>query len=315
MISHQSCRNVSMNVFCNKVLIAVASGQKKWRTIIVTIILLSLFMLFYFEIYKNLKVMDEDKMKALLDEYLSKSNANMQEILDEKLNKMEDILKREINELRTTVQDIEKRQEVINTNFDTHNSKIQDLINDNKKLHLENKRLNQEIDETITRQEETEVKINQLAQYNRSSFMLEISGIPLKKSEDAVKLIEDVAIKVKIKNFDREQIDVAHGTSKKNTAPIIILFKTKNDRNKFYKQKKNIFSVSAEQFVESNTNNEENSPDTEPTKQVADDDEISMPGLRDVSQKIGKRTYYLLMKVLHTQTEYYQEKQGRLANN
>ena len=81
---------------------------------------------------------------------------------------MEDILKREIHELRTTVQDIEKSQEVISTNFDTHNSKIQDLINDNKKLHLENKRLKQEIDETITRQEENEVKINQLAQYNRS---------------------------------------------------------------------------------------------------------------------------------------------------
>ena len=59
--------------------------------------------------------------------------------------------------------------------------------------------------------------------------MLEISGIPWKKSEDAVKLIEDVAIKAKIKNFDREQIDVAHRTLKKNTALIIILFKTKND--------------------------------------------------------------------------------------
>ena len=258
-------------------------------------------MLSYFEIYENLKVVDEVKMKALLDEYLSKSNANMQEILDEKINKMEDILKREINKLRTTVQDIEKSQEVISTNFDTHNSKIQDLINDNKKLHLENKRLKQEIDETITRQEENEVKINQLAQYNRSSFILEISGIPRKKSEDAVKLIEDVAIKAKIKNFDREQMDVAHRTSKKNTAPIIILFKTKNDRNNFYKQKKNIFSVSAEQFVESNTNNEENSPGTEPTKQVDDDKEISMPGLRDVSQNNRKKNLLFINESLtHT---------------
>ena len=261
-------------------------------------------MLFYFEIYENLKVMDEDKMKALLDEYLSKSNANMQEILDEKINKMEDILKSEINELRTTVQDIEKSQEVISTNFDTHNSKVQDLINDNKKLLLENKRLKQEIDETITRQEENEVKINQLAQYNISSFMLEISGIPRKKSEDAVKLIENVAIKAKIKNFDREQIDVAHRTSKKNTAPIIILFKTRNDRNNFYKQKKNMFSVSAEQFVENNTNIKENSPDTETTNQVDDDEEISMPGRRDVSQN-NRKKYLLLMIVLHKQTEYY----------
>ena len=63
--------------------------------------------------------MDEDKMKTLLDEYLQKSNANMQKLLEEKLNKMEEILKKDINELRTTVEGIEKNQEVISTNFDS----------------------------------------------------------------------------------------------------------------------------------------------------------------------------------------------------
>ena len=63
--------------------------------------------------------MDEDKMKTLLDEYLQKSNANMQKLLEEKLNKMEEILKKDINELRTTVEGIEKSQEVISTNFDS----------------------------------------------------------------------------------------------------------------------------------------------------------------------------------------------------
>ena len=48
--------------------------------------------------------MDEDKMKTLLDEYLQKSNANMQKLLEEKLNKMEEILKKDINELRATVE-------------------------------------------------------------------------------------------------------------------------------------------------------------------------------------------------------------------
>ena len=77
--------------------------------------------------------MDEDKMKTLLDEYLQKSNANMQKLLEEKLNKMEETLKKDINELRTTVEGIEKSQEVISTNFDSQKSKIQDPINDNKK--------------------------------------------------------------------------------------------------------------------------------------------------------------------------------------
>ena len=163
--------------------------------------------------------MDEDKMKTLLDEYLQNSNANMQKLLEEKLNKMEEILKKDINELRATVEGIEKSQEVISTNFDCQKSKIQDLINDNKKIHLENVQLKKEIDETDTKQEENEIKINQLEQYNRSSFMLEISGIPRKTSEDAVKLIEKkVAIKAKIMNFNTEQIDVAHRTSRKATA-------------------------------------------------------------------------------------------------
>ena len=61
-------------------------------------------------------------MKTLLDEYLQKSNANMQKLLEEKLNKMEEILKKDINELRTTVEGIEKSQEVISTNFDSQKS-------------------------------------------------------------------------------------------------------------------------------------------------------------------------------------------------
>ena len=232
--------------------------------------------------------MDEDKMKTLLDEYLQKSNANMQKLLEEKLNKMEEILKKDINELRTTVEGIEKSQEVISTNFDRQKSKIQDLINDNKKIHLENVQLKKEIDETNTKQEENEIKINQLEQYNRSSFMLEISGIPRKTSEDAVKLIEKVAIKAKIMNFNTEQIDVAHRTSRKATAPIIVLFKTKSDRNNFFKQKRNIFSVSAEQIVQY-------SNDTD------DVGEVSMPGLEDGTQNNRKKgSLFINESLTHT---------------
>ena len=141
---------------------------------------------------------------------------------------------------------------------------------------MENVQLKKEIDETNTKQEENEIKINQLEQYNRSSCMLEISGIPRKTSEDAVKLIEKVAIKAKIMNFNTEQIDVAHRTSRKATAPIIVLFKTKSDRNNFFKQKRNIFSVSAEQIVQY-------SNDTD------DDGEVSMPGLKDGTQNNRKK--------------------------
>ena len=93
---------------------------------------------------------------------------------------------------------------------------------------------------------------------------------------DAVKLIEKVAIKAKTINFNTEQIDVAHRTSRKATTPIIVLFKTKSDRNNFFKQKRNIFSVSAEQIVQY-------SNDTD------DDGEVSMPGLEDGTQNNRKK--------------------------
>ena len=136
--------------------------------------------------------MDENKMKSTLDEYLSKSNSNMQILLDEKLNKLEENLKKDINEIRKTVNDVERSQTFITAEYDKQKSKIQDLLNDNKNIHLENQRLKQEIDTMNNKQEENEINLSKLAQYHRSLFMPEISGIPKRKQEDAIKLVEKV---------------------------------------------------------------------------------------------------------------------------
>ena len=47
----------------------------------------------------------------------------------------------------------------------------------------------------------------------------------------------------KIDNFHRNQIDVAHRTSKNKMASIIVLFHKKSDRQNFYFQKKKISKV------------------------------------------------------------------------
>ena len=225
--------------------------------------------------------MDETKMKSIVDEYLCKSNSNMQNLLHKKLNKLEENLKKDINEIRKTVNDVERSQTFITAEYDKQKRKIQDLINDNKNIHLENQRLKQEIDTMNNKQEENEINLNKLAQYHRSSFMLEISGIPRRKQEDAIKLVEKVVQKAKIKDFHREQIDLAHRTSASSTAPIIILFNKKLDRNNFFKQKKQLFSVNAEQIVEKN-----DKEDSEGTKDEEDaDDEVSMPGIEENSRR------------------------------
>ena len=54
--------------------------------------------------------------------------------------------------------------------------------------------------------------------------MVEISGIPHKKGEDCLNLINQLANLANITDFDISQIDLAHRTSPNESAPIIILF-------------------------------------------------------------------------------------------
>ena len=42
-------------------------------------------------------------------------------------------------------------------------------------------------------------------------------------------------------DYEPGQVDVAHRTSKKKTAPITILFHKKSDRQNFYKQKVKLY--------------------------------------------------------------------------
>ena len=66
------------------------------------------------------------------------------------------------------------------------------------------------------------MEINKLAQYNRSPFMLELSGIPRQDDENVIDLASKTALAAGICNFDVSQIDIAHRVSRKGTAPIII---------------------------------------------------------------------------------------------
>ena len=62
--------------------------------------------------------------------------------------------------------------------------------------------------------------------------MLEISGITRRKNQDVIELLKTVASKADIKGFEENQVDVAHQTSRRETAPIMVKFVKKNDRMK-----------------------------------------------------------------------------------
>ena len=62
------------------------------------------------------------------------------------------------------------------------------------------------------------IEVYRLAQYNISSFMLEISGIPFNKNENVSNIIQKIVILTQITDFDITQVDIAHRTSKRQNA-------------------------------------------------------------------------------------------------
>ena len=66
--------------------------------------------------------------------------------------------------------------------------------------------------------------------------MLEISGMLFTDTEDCRDLITKLVVLANITRFNISQIDMIHRTSKKSTAPIIVLFTRKTDRLNFYNQ-------------------------------------------------------------------------------
>ena len=55
---------------------------------------------------------------------------------------------------------------------------------------------------------DNDIEVNRLAQYNRSSFMLEIPGIPFNKNKNKSNIIQKIVMLTKITGFDITQVDV-----------------------------------------------------------------------------------------------------------
>ena len=103
-----------------------------------------------------------------------------------------------------------------------------------KKMFSENQQLHNKIKALYYSQEENQIEINKLAQYNRQSFMLELSDILQQDDENVI----DIVV-AGICSFDVNQIDIAHIVLEKGTTPIIVLFNRKADTTNFYRQKNN----------------------------------------------------------------------------
>ena len=215
--------------------------------------------------------MEDTKIEKLMARLLLKNN----EILDEKLNRVSDKLSTiesnirteinqikedinsvkcsnqvEFNKINETVGSIEDSQHLISEEFEKQKQKISQLLEDNKKIHLDNTRLHHELNNMKSVINDNGIEVYRLAQYNISSFMLEISGIPFNKNENVSNIIQKIVILTQITDFDITQVDIAHRTSKRQNAPIIMLFNKKSERKKFH-------SLQAHQFQSSQLVDEE----------------------------------------------------------
>ena len=65
--------------------------------------------------------------------------------------------KHEIDNIKHTLDDVEKSQDLISQKFEEHNIQISKLMQDNKKLPMENSELNSRINNLIEQQESESV--------------------------------------------------------------------------------------------------------------------------------------------------------------
>ena len=130
--------------------------------------------------------MEDTKIEKLMARLLLKNN----EILDEKLNRVSDKLSTiesnirteinqikedinsvkcsnqvEFNKINETVGSIEDSQHLISEEFEKQKQKIGQLLEDNKKIHLDNTRLHHELNNMKSVINDNGIEVYRLAQY------------------------------------------------------------------------------------------------------------------------------------------------------
>ena len=74
----------------------------------------------------------------------------------------------DMENLKETVKNIEIGQAFISREFESQKEKIKELINDNKKIHMETEKLNSNLRQMEQKLMENRDTVNELNQYSRS---------------------------------------------------------------------------------------------------------------------------------------------------
>ena len=141
----------------------------------------------------------KDEIKTNTEKIIKKIRIHM-ELINEKFKTTD-----------SKIEDLEASIKLMSEKFQEHKSELTDIRKLHNHLNEENVLLNSTIKNVSLELETVKEKGNENVQYIRSSFVLEISNIPVQgKNENSVEIVCKVAELAEIDNFHRNQINVAH---------------------------------------------------------------------------------------------------------
>ena len=187
----------------------------------------------------------------------SDENSVLSQIL-KKLASIESVLNdhtEKLHHIQTAVDDHGTRIESLETSLEFHGRLVQDQQNEIKTLKTELATqqkdfllLKQDMDNHRNELKQEKLDRNRQDQYFRSSFFVQLHGIVIQPGEEkadnkeasnkhTLGIVKKLALNCNFEGFDESQVDVCHRVSKNVFSPIIIKFKFKSDRMRFYKQR------------------------------------------------------------------------------
>jgi hypothetical protein len=150
------------------------------------------------------------------------------------------------------VTEVENSQKFISDDFEKQKGELNKMSDRERIVREDNVQLKKQIRKLHVDLNEESSKRNEASQYIRSSFMVELSGLPPSqgKNENTLELVKKVAELGKYEDFDVNQVDVTHRLSTHVNSPVIIMFSKKQYRQNFYHQKAKLKFIHKKQLTD-----------------------------------------------------------------
>ena len=174
--------------------------------------------------------------------------------LKEEVKEYKEEMSSRTDSMESKVKMIEESQTFLSQQYESSRNTVDNILKRDTKREKESAELHGKLKRVEHMLQEERIRRIELAQYLRRD-MLELYGIPAKREEDSLQIIEKVARLGKIEKFSPKQIEVAHRVSTKPNAVIIFKFHDRNCRDNSYKQRMKLKALHVKQIT-SDTNEE-----------------------------------------------------------